>query len=504
MTEALARPLKVFIAQILICLTISLSVAGSTAPVLAQAAASANNQALVKLEKKFFEHTYPSDSDDDRIGRLEKLIFGETKSGDPQSRLAEIQKIVATNDIPSDSSSGSSSDSSSSTASSSGQSSAGQGNSGSTPTTASTASSAAVPGASYPRVDALEELLLGQTYKSTALEKRLGQLEKKAFGRPSTSDDMSARTDALEQYWQKSLSPALNQKYDRALTQLESQVIGQSYPDKPIIERLQTLEGIVFPNDPPDTHSSIKDQLETLANAVQISQKQGRRPTASAGDQGQPAPQSYAQQQAAMNNAPGQYGSYSQSNPYNSGSSAASGSYGSQMGYSGAGYGGTSGSTYGAQTGYANTDHTYPGQPAANSYTSNGQYTTSQVPSSQPSNYGQITPFTNSAANNESYGSNSTNQNGSEPNKGHPLLKGLAKALGAAAGLAAGAVGSGMMYGGGYGGYGYGGYPMGGYGGYGYGGYPMGGYGGYGGYPMGGININGMGGYGGSSLGRWW
>ena len=68
------------------------------APALAQAGGSANNKTLIALETKFFEHTYPTDSDDDRIARLEKLIFGETKSGDASSRLADIQKIVTSND----------------------------------------------------------------------------------------------------------------------------------------------------------------------------------------------------------------------------------------------------------------------------------------------------------------------------------------------------------------------------------------------------------------------
>jgi hypothetical protein len=343
---------KLFVSQALICLLICSS---TLAPAWGQSAPSANGKTLIALETKFFEHTYPSDSDEDRIGRLEKLIFGESKSGDVQSRLAEIQKVVVSSDIPGG---GSSSAAPSSQGGGSPAAPSTAPESASAPATTTPVSTAATPGASYPRVDALEELLLGQSNKKTALEQRLGLLEKKAFGQPSSSDDMSARTDALEQYWQKKLSPSLNQKYDRALTQLESQVIGQSYPDKPIIERLQTLEGIVFPNEPPDTHSSVKEQLDTLASAVQLSQKQGRKPSVSAVDtaqapsQGLPtgypvagyptAGQGQAgggggsgypsagqdQSQTAVNNAPGQYGSYGQANPYAAGGQ--SGNYGTQ------------------------------------------------------------------------------------------------------------------------------------------------------------------------------
>ena len=357
---------------------------------------------------------------------------------------------------------------------------------------------------SYPRVDALEELLLNNTNKKMALEKRLGLLEKKAFGHPSDSDDMSARTDALEQYWQKNLSPALNQKYDHTLTQLEGQVIGQSYPDKPMIERLQTLEGIVFPNEPPDTHASIKEQLETLANAVQIGAKQGKKPTVSAAEGGQTASTgagnygSYggASAQTDASGGAGQFGSYGQTTPYANSASSTTGA----------------GGNYGTQAGYANTDHSgYSGQPAANNYTNQGQYASTAQAQTPPANYGQITPFANSPAANDQYGGQSNNQNTAEQkqNNGHPLLKGLAKALGAAAGMAAGAMGSGMMYNSGYGGmggygspYGYGGMGgmgMGGYGGYG----GMGGMGGYG-SPYGYGGMGGLGGLGGGLGGMRW
>ncbi len=472
---------KLLAAKLLICLLLS---GGIFSPAWAQNAPSPNAKALVALESKFFEHTYPTDNDDDRIARLEKLIFGETKSGDTQSRLADIQKIVSTNEIP---------DSSNPTSTGAGggagnnQASGSNTNSTNSASSASGGSAASVPVGSYPRVDAMEELLLGQQYKTMPLEQRMTQLEKKAFGHPTSSDDLSARTDALEQYWQKNLSPSINQKYDRTLTQMESQVLGQSYPDKPIIERLQTLEGVVFPNEPPDTHSSIKEQLETLANAIQISQKQGHKPMASSADAPPQTatsgysgassgyPQGQDPSQSAVNNAPGQYGSYGQTNPYTSGQAG----------------------NYGTQSGYANTDHPYPGEPASSSYTPQGQYNTNTA-QTPPSNLGQITPFTGSPTNNESYGGKS---NSGDQKQGHPLLKGLAKALGAAAAIGAAGIGTGMMmnsmnpYGyGGMGGMGgYSPYGMGGMGGYSP--YGMGGMGGYSPYGMGGMG--GMGGLGG-------
>jgi hypothetical protein len=496
-----AKIYRSLIFSLVACLLIGSGTTGlSLALAPAAFAQSGNGATLTSLETKYFEHTYPSDSDEDRTARLEKLIFGESKSGDIASRLGEIQKIVATNDAASGSSSSSGSAGAGSGKSSTASSSAPSSGSGSSSGSSNTAS---IPAGNYPRVDALEELLLSSNNKKLPLEKRLGMLEKKAFGHASDSDDMSARTDALEQYWQKNLKPELNQKYDRALTQLETQVIGQSYPDKPIIERLQTLEGIVFPNEPPDTHSGIKEQLDTLNNAVQISMKQGKKPAASAGESG-----SSGGQTASAGAGAGGYGSYGQALGDNSNGAASSastgagiyGSYGQTTPYANS-------AASGAQAGYANTDRSaYAGQPAANNYTNQGQYTNTAQAQTPPANYGQITPFANSPTSNEQYGGQAGAGATAEQkqNQGHPLLKGLAKALGTAAGMAAGAVGTGMMYNGGMGGYGMGGYgsPY-GYGGM--GGYGMGGMGGYG-SPYGYGGMGGLGGYGGmgSSMGRWW
>jgi hypothetical protein len=57
----------------------------------------------------------------------------------------------------------------------------------------------------YPSIDALEEEILGRKYVQDDLVTRVSRMEKKAFGSPSTNNDLSARTDALESYSVKSL-----------------------------------------------------------------------------------------------------------------------------------------------------------------------------------------------------------------------------------------------------------------------------------------------------------
>ena len=124
---------------------------------------------------------------------------------------------------------------------------------------------------SYPKVNELEELILGQEYPRLKLKLRLAQLETKIFGKPSPSDDLSQRTEQLENYWQNSLNPNMLKQYQSSITYLEQQAIGQTYPNKPLIERVQTLEGIIFPNDHTNYKTSIQNQISTMLNAVHLS-----------------------------------------------------------------------------------------------------------------------------------------------------------------------------------------------------------------------------------------
>lgn len=57
----------------------------------------------------------------------------------------------------------------------------------------------------YPHVTALEQTILGQTFAGQPLADRLSRMEIKAFGKASNSSDLSARTDALETYAEKTL-----------------------------------------------------------------------------------------------------------------------------------------------------------------------------------------------------------------------------------------------------------------------------------------------------------
>lgn len=138
-------------------------------------------------EHKYFERNFESETDDQRLNRLENFIFGATNSGDAAHRTAQIVAAVG---LPAEL----------------------QPKPVEPPTTRPAA--AYSPGAypapekaqpdqspgHYPRVTALETAILGQSYPTDAIASRLNRMELKAFGAQSHSSDLSARTDALDQY----------------------------------------------------------------------------------------------------------------------------------------------------------------------------------------------------------------------------------------------------------------------------------------------------------------
>ena len=53
-----------------------------------------SNQKLSELETRFFEHPYSTESDSDRINRIEQFIFGCTETGSVNDRLQHILSTI--------------------------------------------------------------------------------------------------------------------------------------------------------------------------------------------------------------------------------------------------------------------------------------------------------------------------------------------------------------------------------------------------------------------------
>ncbi len=163
---------------------------------------------LSQLEVKFFKHTYPKDEEAVRLERLEKMIFGEARTGASETRLKNLADTVpnlgAVASEDSDKSEGSSSSSSSGR---SGSSTAKHVNNNDSDLDLSEErSQSKKPGgqvlsgeSKYPAVTALEQSIFKRDYASDPVADRLNRLETKVFGKPSKFTDLSERVDALKE-----------------------------------------------------------------------------------------------------------------------------------------------------------------------------------------------------------------------------------------------------------------------------------------------------------------
>ncbi len=143
-------------------------------------------------ESKYFERHFEGETIDKRLDRLENFIFGATNSGSADTRTAQIVAAVG---VPTVTAAAPKTKSSYNEA---------PPTASSTNSTNGTDVSLQSPG-NYPRVTALESEILGQSYPTQPLVTRLNRMELKVFGNQSHSDDLSARTDALDQYAQVKL-----------------------------------------------------------------------------------------------------------------------------------------------------------------------------------------------------------------------------------------------------------------------------------------------------------
>ncbi len=74
----------------------TLSQPGSQPAMAAKDPVPASTAGIDALENKFFEHTYSRESLSRRLERIEKMVFGEGKTGSDDDRLAQLLAIVPT------------------------------------------------------------------------------------------------------------------------------------------------------------------------------------------------------------------------------------------------------------------------------------------------------------------------------------------------------------------------------------------------------------------------
>lgn len=151
-----------------------------------------NDSNLAKLEEKFFQHTYPKESIDQRLDRIEKTVFGEAKDGDEGARLSALVQAVPNLN--------SASDAAPTQTARGGGAQGGRTGSPAAPAAAQEEEDAEpAPIGNYPAIDAIErKAFAGKTYSQEPVNQRLARLETKYFGKPSAGNDLTDRTDRLK------------------------------------------------------------------------------------------------------------------------------------------------------------------------------------------------------------------------------------------------------------------------------------------------------------------
>ena len=236
---------------------------------------------LAQLEKTFFQHSFKKEPIDHRLARLEKFTFGETAKGTVEGRLSRIESVVESNKAaePQPASAGK---------------------------TLSKKEKAALTG-DYPHITFLEDELLGQEHQGETIERRLARLESHTFGKVSSSEDLSERTDALEKYAVTALHkrpfirkkinshrqsrsqphfpasfPSINPDdmaaasntppppHARMLSRIawcEKHTLGRTYPELHLLERLHQLNADLFPKDH-EKDIRLMDKVDSMVKKV--------------------------------------------------------------------------------------------------------------------------------------------------------------------------------------------------------------------------------------------
>ena len=198
---------------------LSLSVCLLMSGLAAFAASSLDSATIANLrllEQKYFEHTFESDTDEQRVRRVEELIKGESGTGSPGDRIQKIVSgLIADGQslAPPVSPGGKADHSTVDSSKSESKSTAPKSKlAGAPPVNSSDDQddngddSTAGQNSDYPHINALEKEILGQTYAGQPLVARLSRMETKAFGAVSQNLDLSQRTDSLEKFAEKKLN----------------------------------------------------------------------------------------------------------------------------------------------------------------------------------------------------------------------------------------------------------------------------------------------------------
>ena len=178
-------------------------------PLVATAIDTGYAEQLGLLEKQLLSTAYEKDPLPRRVERLEKLVFGEVRTGPIEERIVELTTTVPPAKAPADAQT---EEGEQEQAQDQGQ---------------DQADSQEEATEKYPRVTALEEAVLGKTYTHDDLSDRLARMEEKLYGKVEKDEDLGDRTDKIQAYVEKTMKKPLFQPdpklYDSAGAQQQQQ-----------------------------------------------------------------------------------------------------------------------------------------------------------------------------------------------------------------------------------------------------------------------------------------
>jgi hypothetical protein len=198
--KVITIPLKLAASAVLVITAASpcWSAGASSNATAANSTAASTSATLSKMEVRLLDHDYKTETEDQRLSRLEKFVFGGPESGTDKERVDRLTAaIVPAAPTTSDAATSDASKTTTKTAAKG----AGKGTSKDTPV-----ASAATPPTkydpsdfgSYPRVAQLEQQFFNKTFTSDPLPVRVSRLETKEFGKPEPNEDLCDRMDRLD------------------------------------------------------------------------------------------------------------------------------------------------------------------------------------------------------------------------------------------------------------------------------------------------------------------
>lgn len=246
---------------------------------------------LSKLEDATFGIDYPNDKFENRLNRLEKNIYGKTKTGSVESRIKNINKDIAGDVIGKEIA----------------------------PTKDTFLNEEDIVKSdgteNYPILNEIEQKLFLQTFSEKGLRSRIVKIEKKLFNKTFETDDYYTRVERIKaEYYnihppiaqnsytddyiaqdysennlqsfysspyqnnynknnfEPSSSYSPNDEYE--LAALEQKFLRNTYPNESVNERLSRLENKVFETDFFYDDAKIRiDRLASVSNAKKGSQR---------------------------------------------------------------------------------------------------------------------------------------------------------------------------------------------------------------------------------------